>query len=83
MLAYFSDEPIIKTLGNNSSGYANYNIYRITGMQGDQSQNGYEVYSTSVYAPDGYDDVELGSLMRNLLETISRGCSSGTTRIAA
>ena len=69
MLAYFSDEPIIKTLGNNSSGYANYNIYRITGMQGDQSQNGYEVYSTSVYAPDGYDDVELGSLMRNLLET--------------
>lgn len=72
MYAYFSDEPVIQTLSNDSSGYAYYSIYEATGMQGDQVLQGHEIYNNTVYAPDGNEDVEIGSLLRTLIGTQER-----------
>lgn len=67
MDCYFSDEPIIRTMNNDSSGMAQYTVTRVTGMQNDTPMSGVTVYSNTAYCPDGYDDLEIGGLLRSML----------------
>lgn len=69
MDCYFSDEPIIRTMNNDSSGMAQYTVTRVTSMQGDTPMSGVTVYSNTAYCPDGHDDLEVGGLLRSLLST--------------
>lgn len=76
MNCYFSDEPIIRTMNNDSSGMAQYTVTRITGMQDDQAQAGIQVYAGQAYCPDGHEDLEIGGLLRSMLQDQERNIST-------
>lgn len=69
MICYFSDEPIIRTMNNDSSGMADYTVTRVTGMHDDTPLSGITVYSNTAYCPDGHDDLEIGGLLRSMIST--------------
>lgn len=72
MQAYFSDEPLFRTMQNDSSGFSNYAISDVTGMQDDTVLDGNIVFTNTAYAPDGHEDIELGSLLRTMLSDQER-----------
>lgn len=76
MLAFFTDEPVIQTISNDSSGFGTYEVREVTGMQDDTVLASVSRYSTDVYVPDGNEDVEIGSLLRTMIETQERNIST-------
>ena len=72
MQAYFTDEPLIRTMQNDSSGFANYAVCSVTGMQGDTVLNGGVLFTNTAYAPDWNGDIEFGSLLRTMITNQER-----------
>ena len=69
MLIYYTSEPCIQSMSNDSSGFASYQLYGVNGMQDNQVQNGYTIYNGTAYCPDGNEDLDFMPMFRSLIDT--------------
>lgn len=76
MQSFYTCEPIVRTMGNNSQGLAQYQVTRITGMQDDTPLSGIQVYAGQAYCPDGHEDLDLMPLLRTMTEDQVRNLST-------
>lgn len=72
MICYFSDEPVIRTMSADQSGIARYTVKEVTGMQNDTILAGNPAYTGDAFCPDGFEDLELGGLLRSMLSDQER-----------
>lgn len=76
MRAFYTCEPIIRTMGNDAQGIAQYQVTRVTGMQDDTPLSGIQVYAGQAYCPDGNEDLDLMPLLRTMTEDQVRNLST-------
>lgn len=72
MLAYFSDEPVIRTMSGDQNGLVYYTVTAATGMQNDTILSGQTAFTNSAFCPDGHEDLEIGSLLRSMISEQER-----------
>lgn len=68
MLIYYTSEPCIRSMNGDSSGFANYVIGEVTGMQDDQVQATTQVYVGTAYCPDGHEDIDFMPMLRSMID---------------
>ena len=76
MQAFYTCEPLVRTMGNDSQGLAQYQVTRITGMQDDTPLAGIQIYAGQAYCPDGHEDLNLMPLLRSMTEDQVRNLST-------
>lgn len=76
MQAFYTCEPIIRTMSGDAQGIAQYQVTRITGMQDDTALSGIQVYAGQAYCPDGHEDLDLMPLLRTMTEDQVRNLST-------
>lgn len=67
MIPFFTNEPMVLTVQNDTYGYANYTISRVNGMQDNTVLSTVTEYAGRVFAPDGNDDVNFGPIVRTFV----------------
>ena len=66
---FYTSEPISKTVYNAGTDYCHYTIKRVTAMADDVPTATIDVYSSTCYAPDAYDEVEFGAQLRSMIDS--------------
>lgn len=68
MKVFYTSEPCIQTMGNDSSGFASYQLYMVSDMQENTILDGRAIYNGEAYCPDGNDDLDFMQLMRPYIQ---------------
>lgn len=66
---FFTCEPMVRTVYNAGTDYCHYTIQRATGLQDDVATSSIDVYSSTCYAPDAYDEVDFNAQLRSMIDS--------------